>query len=305
MVVIVTGSSLSSYQQYLLQLVQAHFPAAILEYHGMADALFFAGKVRKRQPTVVLDMAGTGKQFSVPTIAVREELPNAKTTSRLTHAVVPFRFLAAQLAAQGLATERITVVPPAAGQAFAPLSWEAKQEVKDSLSKGLEYFLLLAPDATEETLTQLLKAFSTFKKWQHSSMQLVLYTRNNTFLAKLDNYKYREDVVVQETPGADTWPKYLAAAYGALLFTADTAIPILQAMQCGTPVITTVHPFLPEMAGADVLQVEAVTAGQVSQRMMMLYKNEALHRQIGLNLLELAKNYPQEQALAALKQLIG
>ncbi len=104
-------------------------------------------------------------------------------------------------------------------------------------------FVAVLPDDNEKMFTELLKAFSKFKKWQQSNMQLLLLPKEESFSSriedKLTTYKYRDDVkLINDAENKET-ADIIATAY-ALLHTpfSDADLwPVSAALQCGTPVI--------------------------------------------------------------------
>src|ERR1700760_2893992 len=91
--------------------------------------------------------------------------------------------------------EKVVVVHPSPLASVTALPAIDRDQVKAEFARGKEYFLADAKGAGEEELVQLLKAFSLFKKRQHSNLQLVikgLWTEG--LQTKLETYKYKEDV---------------------------------------------------------------------------------------------------------------
>src|SRR6476469_5522058 len=75
-----------------------------------------------------------------------------------------------------------------------------KEHIKEGLTDGMEFFYTDARFATNQEIIQLLKAFSVFKKWQRSSMQLVLRLQFvHAIDEELSNYKFRDDIRITQT----------------------------------------------------------------------------------------------------------
>ena len=53
--------------------------------------------------------------------------------------------------------------------------------IKAMQADNNEYFISILKDDNEEDFTLLLRAFSKFKKWQQSSMKLLLLPKYETF----------------------------------------------------------------------------------------------------------------------------
>jgi hypothetical protein len=94
--------------------------------------------------------------------------------------------------------ERVFVVTAAPAAGISPLPQEEKEKIKAANTQGKEYFLADLSGAGEEEVMHLLKAFSQFKKRQHSNMQLVITGRitgrAGLIKDRLKAYRYRQDV---------------------------------------------------------------------------------------------------------------
>ena len=72
--------------------------------------------------------------------------------------------------------DKIKVITPCADKNFKPFHWNKRETIKEKYADGNEYFLFCGAIHERNNLTNLLKAFSLFKKRQKSSMQLLLVT---------------------------------------------------------------------------------------------------------------------------------
>lgn len=178
--------------------------------------------------------------------------------------------------------DHIQVIPGAARTAFQPLDWEARQVVKDGYADGREYFLFVGGIHPRKNLLNLLKAFSHFKKWQHSNMKLLVAGRlawqYDDLLEKLKTYKYREDVVLLDYLPEDQLQRVTAAAY-ALVYPSwfeGFGLPILEAMKCEVPVICSNTSSMPEVAGEAALLVDPADPDAIAKEMLSLYRNEGI-----------------------------
>jgi glycosyltransferase involved in cell wall biosynthesis len=163
---------------------------------------------------------------------------------------------------------------------FQPVEWSNKEMIKEAYADGYEYFLLISEYA-EENVIHTLKAFSIFKKWQKSNMKLLLlHTRStkDTFADQLKTFKYRDDVKVLNSLPVDEVAKVFAGAY-AVLFPCTTEVfptPVLQAMQCETPIITFHNGSVAEVGAEAVLYADLKTPADMADQMKRIYKDELL-----------------------------
>ena len=182
--------------------------------------------------------------------------------------------------------QKIRVVHSAAKEIFQPLTLEQKEQVRNKYSDGREFFLHTGAIHPRKNLVNLLKAFSLFKKRQQSGMKLVLAGRlawkYQSFAKSLETYKYREDVVLtgylDESELAALTGATYALVYPSLL--EGFGVPVLEAMQCDVPVITSSGSSMQEIAGDAALYADARDQQSIADCMMRIYKDETLRDQL-------------------------
>jgi len=115
--------------------------------------------------------------------------------------------------------EKITVIHKLTPAGNRPVTTDKRQIIKDKIAGGNEFFLCpVAKD--EDTTINLLKGFSGFKKWQRSSMKLILVSPENDQDDKLgaliSSYRFKKDVGI--IPSAcPEMAKCIASAYAVFL----------------------------------------------------------------------------------------
>lgn len=179
-------------------------------------------------------------------------------------------------------SEKIKVVKGAARNIFTPISWQEKELVKETYSEGKEYFLFTGGIHPRKNLLNLLKAFSLFKKWQHSNMKLLVAGRlawsYDEVLEKIKTYKYRNDVVLLDYQPDEELARITAAAY-ALVYPSyfeGFGLPLLEAMQSGVPVITSDTSSMPEVGSDAALYAGPADPDAIAKHMLHLYRDESL-----------------------------
>ena len=181
---------------------------------------------------------------------------------------------------------KIDIVPNAAKAIFQPLDDSVKTDVKSKLTDGKEYFVYAGAIHPRKNLTNLLKAFSIFKKRQQSNWKLVLAGRlawkYKFFVESLKTYKYRDDIVLTGYLPEEKLAKTIGSAY-ALLYPSlweGFGVPVLEAMRCHVPVITSANSSMQEIAVDAALYVNPGDHKDIAEKMMLLYKDENLRRQL-------------------------
>ena len=117
-------------------------------------------------------------------------------------------------------------------------------------------------------------------------MKLVLAGRlawkYDSFLEKMKSYKYREDVILTGYLEEDELVKIMGAAYALVYpsFLEGFGVPVLEAMQCNVPVITSSHSAMEEIAGDAALYTDPASYEDIAEKMMQVYKDEKLRKEL-------------------------
>jgi len=180
----------------------------------------------------------------------------------------------------------VFVLPQAPGLMYQPVDWEKRETVKSKYTTGREYFLIPVSSMPYHHIINTLKAFSQFKKWQQTNMQLILWGSllyDKRVKDLLQTYKYRDDVkVIGNTDNEAGYAAAVASCMAMIYLPAadETAIVLAEAMQCGTPVITAKTGALSETGGDAVLYCNPADIKDLAGSMMKLYKDEKLRRSL-------------------------
>jgi len=161
-----------------------------------------------------------------------------------------------------------------------PLSWEEKQLIKDKYASGKDYFVSIISGERHEFIN-LLKAFTIFKKWQQSSMQLIIIHGENAHqdFSKLETYKHKSDVHLQQLNEEEKL-QVLASAYACMHAVTHESLPftVINAIFCETPIITSDLAAIKELAGDTALYTSATNVDDISRNMITIYKDENLRK---------------------------
>lgn len=181
---------------------------------------------------------------------------------------------------------KIDVVYNGVKEIFHPLTTEEKETTKKKYTQGKEYFIYLGAIQPRKNLIHLLKAFSIFKKRLQSNMKLVLAGRikwkHGAFYTLLKTYRYREDVLLTGYLTEEELSALLGSAYAFVypsLFE-GFGVPVAEAMQCNIPVLTSEKTAMEEIAGEAALYFNANDHADIADKMMLIYKDENLRKQL-------------------------
>jgi len=193
---------------------------------------------------------------------------------------------------------------------FKPMEWHDKLYIKSRFSENKEYFVAVLPDGNEKIFTELLKAFSKFKKWQQSNMQLLLLPKEESFSSQIENklslYKYRDDVKLINDAENKEIADIIATAY-ALLHTpySDADLwPVSAAVQCSIPVIGFNTESMQEYCGKAAILVNERSEEAFGEELIHLYKDETLRNKMSEAAVERVQFYQQKEIAVKLWQVL-
>lgn len=205
---------------------------------------------------------------------------------------------------------KIDVVYNGVKEIFHPLTIEEKQTAKKKYTEDKEYFIYVGAIQPRKNLIYLLKAFSIFKKRLQSNMKLVLVGRmrwkNDKFYALLKTYKYKEDVLLTGYLPEEELSALLGSAY-ALVYPSlfeGFGVPVAEAMKCNIPVLTSQKTSMEEIAGDAALYFNPNDHVDIADKMMLIYKDENLQKQLIKKGNQLSEKYNWEKSAVLFWQTI-
>jgi glycosyltransferase involved in cell wall biosynthesis len=185
-----------------------------------------------------------------------------------------------------ISEEKITVVYSAGKEIFHPVDFTTQELTRNKYTSGKNYFVYTGAIHPRKNLMQLLKAFSVFKKRQKSDWKLVLAGRlawkYEHFKESLKTYKYRDDVVLTGYMEEQELVNLIGSAYAMVypsLFE-GFGVPVVEAMRCHIPVVTSLNSSMQEIAVDAALFANSRDHTDIADKMMMLYKDESLRNRL-------------------------
>ena len=106
--------------------------------------------------------------------------------------------------------------------------------------------------------------------------------KNDEFLNLLQTYKYRDDVVMTGYLDEAELARLIGAAY-ALVYPSlfeGFGVPVVEAMKCGVPVLTSAGSALEEIGGEAALYFKPEDFSDIADKLMRIYKDEGLRNQL-------------------------
>lgn len=181
---------------------------------------------------------------------------------------------------------KIDVVYNGCNESYTPINDTTKQQTKLKFSQNCDYFLFVGALHPRKNISRLFQAFDKFKNDQPSTIKMVIvgvkyyWTREikHTYL----NMKHKEDVVFTGRLSTEDLKNVLGSALAMTYvpYFEGFGIPILEAMNCDTPVITSNITSMPEVAQDAALLVDPFSVESIANAMLYIYKDEDMRNKL-------------------------
>lgn len=182
----------------------------------------------------------------------------------------------------GVESNKIDVVYNGVGESFAPVSEEEKRNTKNKYTRSSDFFLFIGSLHPRKNITRLFLAFDEFKKSTSSDIKLLIvgqkYWWTNEIEHAFKNMQFQADVLFTGGLPHQELKNIIASAM-ALVYVSyfeGFGIPILEAMQCDVPVITSNITSMPEVAGDAALFVDPFSVDSIKEAMLKIANDEQM-----------------------------
>lgn len=193
-----------------------------------------------------------------------------------------------------IAPEKVSTVYNACRDGFKPLDVARKQSVRDQYAGGSPYFFYAGAIHPRKNVPRLIRAFDLFKQTHASPIKLLLAGRfawqTGDVRSAWEQATFKDDIQFLGYVEEDQLPLLTAAAQASLYMSVSEGfgLPLVEAMACDTPVMTSNTSCLPEIAGDAALLVDPFDEAAMASGMARLYTDPALvERLIGLGRIRL------------------
>jgi glycosyltransferase involved in cell wall biosynthesis len=180
---------------------------------------------------------------------------------------------------------KIDVVYNGSNELFKPLNSTEKEKVKAEFTAGTDYFIYAGALQPRKNIINLFLAYDHFRKNSASNIKLVMAGRNWSYEEAMKVHgtlQYKEDVVFPGHLSRIDLSRLMAGA-SALVYVSlfeGFGIPIVEAMNCDVPVITSNASSMPEIAGDAGLQADPFSVPDIAAKMKMLCDDEMLRQDL-------------------------
>jgi glycosyltransferase involved in cell wall biosynthesis len=185
--------------------------------------------------------------------------------------------------------EKLNLVYNGAHDVYKPSTYEERSATKAKLTDGVDYFIYAGSLHPRKNIVNLLTAFELFKRNTKSDMKLLLVGRlawkTEQIERALANNKYKTDIVRVQYMEPSDLSKAIGAAY-AMTYVSEFegfGIPILEALKCGVPVITSNTSSMPEVGGNAALYCNPFDAISIADQLMKIFTDENCRNELKAN----------------------
>ncbi len=175
-----------------------------------------------------------------------------------------------------ISENKIDVVFNGSNELYTPINKVQQENTKTRYSNNCEYFIYVGSLNPRKNIANLLKAFDKFKESDTTNKKLLIVGKvmfdNKHFKSEFESMQYKTDVLFTGRLSNEELHLVLASAVALVYipFYEGFGIPILEAFNCNTPVITSNVTSLPEVAANAAILVDPNNVNEIAESMKLI-----------------------------------
>ena len=186
----------------------------------------------------------------------------------------------------GVSPDKIDVVYNGANETFASLTGDQKKAVRAERTEGSPYFVYVGALNPRKNLVNLFKAFDAFKSADQKGIKLLVVGEkmywSDQIAKAYEQMKYKQEVIFS---GRLKLPELKEAVGAAIALTYVSyfegfGIPIVEAFNAETPVITSNVTSMPEVAGDAALLIDPFSVDSICDALNRMSSDEKLRQEL-------------------------
>jgi len=192
--------------------------------------------------------------------------------------------------------EKIDIVFNGVSDVYKPLVEPDKVVIRKRYTDGNEYFIFIGSIQPRKNLTQLFKGFDAFKKANNTDVKLLIVGEKRWWTKAIEksfaSMTHQNDVIFSGRLAQEDLSKALASSLALVYvsFFEGFGIPIVEAMNCDVPVITSNVTSMPEVAGKAGVYVSPFDYQSIQEGM----EKVAFDKELVAELIEAGKKQRQK-----------
>lgn len=206
-----------------------------------------------------------------------------------------------------LPADRVTSIYNGFNTYFKPI--KVDPEIVKKYIDTMDYFFFLGNTDPKKNAVRVLQAFSQYIMSSDERRKLLIADLKESFIDRILVANHLEDIKPYLAfPGYIVNKDLIHLYNGAYLFLYPSlresfGIPQLEAMACGTPIITGNTSAMPEIAGEDAVLVDPMNVNEIAKAMLRLEKDEAYYNEKKLYGLARVNDFSWENTATELLKL--
>lgn len=181
---------------------------------------------------------------------------------------------------------KIDVVYNGISEHFSPADEATKAATKNKFTKGCDYFLFVGSISPRKNIIRLIKAFHLFKKETSSNMKLVLagaiFWGDDEIVSLMKQLNIESEIVFTGRVPNEELRNILGSAFAMtyIPYFEGFGIPLVEAMQCATPILAAKASCLPEIAGDAAIYANPFDENEIKNAMLTLFHDDSLRNNL-------------------------
>lgn len=182
----------------------------------------------------------------------------------------------------GISSNKIHVAHNGCSSNFTPIDEFTKKETEKKYANGQPYFFYVGAVHPRKNIQGLITAFDIFKDKTNAPHQLLIGGRfawqTGEVKTAFDNAKHKRDIqflgFIEET----ALPKLMGSSFAFVYisFFEGFGLPLLEAMECEVPIITSSVSSMPEVTGDAAILVNPHNLDEIVNALLQYYGNDDL-----------------------------
>lgn len=188
--------------------------------------------------------------------------------------------------AYGIPQEKMTVAHNGSRNIFHPLTEEDQKVIRDRFASGCPYFFYFGAVHPRKNVHRLISAFDRFKQKHNSDVKLLIGGRfawqtgpvKNAFVKAV----HKKDILFLGYLSEEDLNSLTASAL-AMAYISNFegfGLPVLEAMHCEVPIITSNVSSLPEVAGEAALYVNPNNTREIEKALFNIWDQPELRQNL-------------------------
>ena len=183
-------------------------------------------------------------------------------------------------------TSKIDVVHNGCNDFFQPLGEISQNKIQKEYAKSQSYFFYVGAVHPRKNVHRLIEAFDHFKNKTDAPHQLLIAGRfawqTGEVKSAYDNAKHQKEIHFLGFVSDEELPKLMASAF-ALVYPSmfeGFGLPLLEAMNCDVPVITSNVSSMPEVAGDAGILINPNNVAEIENAMLEIFQNKKIRSEM-------------------------